>query len=188
MKLPAFAGATAPFAHLLGLAKPAAVPPATPAAAKPSAEDKKDDRRDGESDDDYAKRKAAEKDEKEEAERAAAEGASEEDDDEEEMKGKSPIAEARRRERRRVAAILGSPHAAGRVHIAAALACLTAMTRKEALAVLETMPAAEAEKPASRVAADRQNPRLGPGGDVGAGPQAVAQSWDSAFKKATPRK
>jgi hypothetical protein len=111
--------------------------------------------------------------------------ASDGDDDEDEMRGNSAAAAARRRERTRCAAIFGSKAAARNPVLAANLAFSTSMTRKEALAVLESTPAAVT--PGS--GREARNPSLGGGGTQQvSGTQAVASSWDRAFAKANPQR
>ncbi|TAM50222.1 MAG: hypothetical protein EPN57_20595 [Paraburkholderia sp.] len=106
------------------------------------------------------------------------------DDDEEEMRGSSASAKARRRERMRCATIMGSAAAGKNPVLAANLAFNTAMTRKEALAVLEGTPAPAAAAPAAR-----RNPQLGAGGERGvSSEQAIQASWDTAMEKARPNR
>lgn len=106
------------------------------------------------------------------------------DDDEEEMRGSSASAKARRRERMRCATIMGSAAAGKNPVLAANLAFNTSMTRKEALAVLESTPAPAAAAPVAR-----RNPQLGAGGERGVSSErAVASSWETAMQKARPPK
>jgi hypothetical protein len=108
------------------------------------------------------------------------------DDDKTEMNGKGAASAARGRERARCAAIFASPHAAANVALAASLAFETTLTRKEALAVLQTQPV----RAAPGAGREARNPSLGPGGAAAqTGHQAIASSWDRAFKSvgATPR-
>lgn len=95
----------------------------------------------------------------------------EEDDDE--------YMEARARERRRVQAILTSPHAARAVQLAAHLAFDTSMPRQQAIAILERTPAGGGLNAAM---AGVQQPNLGNGGraDKPDG-EAIAKGWDKAF-------
>jgi len=110
-----------------------------------------------------------------------------EDDEEEEMRGKSAAASARRRERARCAAIFGSKAAGRNPVLAANLAFNTSMTRKEALAVLESTPAsmATAEFAGGRAA---RNPGIGSGAPSANRAQQTASRWDAAFKKASGRR
>ena len=104
------------------------------------------------------------------------------DDDKREMHGNSPVALARQRERQRCAAIFASKASARNPVLAANLAFRTSMTRQEALAVLESTPAAAAVATGGRSA---RNPDLG--SSQSAAPtsrQAIAISWDTAMKKA----
>ncbi len=110
-----------------------------------------------------------------------------EDDDEDEMKGKGAVAQARRRERARVAHILGSKAAAANPVLAVSLACETSMTRKEAVAVLRSTPAASAAEPVNRHARSNRQARnadLGSDSQPLKGKQAVDASWGAAFTKA----
>ncbi|MFP3185338.1 MAG: hypothetical protein RXR20_16530 [Paraburkholderia sp.] len=105
--------------------------------------------------------------------------AEDDDDDEEEMRGKSAAAKARRRERARCAAIFASKGAARNPVLAAKLAFESSMPRSEAIAVLNGSPAPEGSR------GRRQNPQIGTDGDRGASSeQAIAASWDRAFKAA----
>lgn len=112
--------------------------------------------------------------------------AEEDDDDEdEEMRGKSAVAQARRREQARCAAIMGHQAGARNVVLAANLAFNTRMGRREAIAVLKGTPAA-ASPSRSRQA---RNPNLGSGGEMQRSPAAAAaSSWDRAFSKVTGRR
>lgn len=107
------------------------------------------------------------------------------DDDDEEMHGKSAIAAARLRERERCAAIFACRAAGRNPELAANLAFSTRMTRTEAVAVLQgTPPPASPDNP-ERAA---RNPRVGPGGSPQlTSQQAIADSWDRAFARATNR-
>lgn len=110
----------------------------------------------------------------------------EDDDDEDEMRGKSAAASARRRERARCAAIMGSRYAAGNVVLAANLAFNTTMTRKQALAVLRDTPPAATE-PLHTGRASR-NPRLGAGGEAApTSQQAIESRWERTMKRVTGR-
>ncbi|WP_174958030.1 hypothetical protein [Burkholderia aenigmatica] len=116
------------------------------------------------------------------------ERAEDEDDDEEEMRGKSAVARARRRERARCAAIMGSKAAGRNVELAANLAFNTSMTRKEALAILRASPAADSGSARSQARAER-NPRIGAGGEVHRNPpREAASGWDRAFSKITGKR
>lgn len=120
-------------------------------------------------------RKAEDEDDKEAA-----------DDDEDEMKGKSAVASARRREQARISHIITHQAAARNPVLALSLACDTRMTRKEAVAVLRSTPAA-ADQGASRHARpDRQgrNAQLGNDAPALKGKAAVDASWGTAFAKA----
>ena len=121
-------------------------------------------------DDDKAKKAKADEDDDENC------------DDEEEMRGKGALAQARRRERSRCASILGSPHAAGNVILAANLAFNSSMTRKEAIAVLKDTP--KAEGAGAGAGREARNPTLGPGGERTSGSPAASEvRWDRAFAK-----
>lgn len=112
--------------------------------------------------------------------KADAEDKDAEDDDEEEMRGKSAEASARRREQARCAAIFGSKAAGRNPVLAANLAFNTRMTRKEALAVLESTPAPQQASAgsASRAAG---NPRVDPPGAPEQDANAnLMSSWDAA--------
>lgn len=108
------------------------------------------------------------------------------DDDKHEMTGRSVVANARRRERERCAAIFGSRHAAGNIALAASLAFDTTMTRREAIAVLKGQAArGDQDRDDRRLDRASRNPDLGPGGASGpAGQAAMAASWDRALAKA----
>lgn len=138
------------------------------------ADDDERKQRDDESDDEYAKRmKAMDDQEAEDEERNK--DAKADDDSDEEMRGNGSAAAARRRERARCATIFGSRAAGKNPVLAANLAFNTAMTRKEALAVLEGTPA-----PAASVT--RRNPSLDASGGTGqTRAQAMAASWDTAL-------
>lgn len=109
------------------------------------------------------------------------------EDDDDEMRGKSAAASARRRERARCAAIMGSKAAGRNVELAANLAFKTSMTRQEALAILRSSPGASSASQSQR-RADR-NPQLGAGGEVARNPQREASAgWDRAFSKASGKR
>ncbi|KAF1041307.1 MAG: hypothetical protein GAK35_03397 [Herbaspirillum frisingense] len=111
-----------------------------------------------------------------------------EDDDEDEMRGKSAAASARRRERARCAAIFSSKAAGRNPALAASLAFNTTLTRKEALAVLESTPASMnvAEFAGGRAA---RNPGIGAGGAPSSTEkQRTEARWDRAFSKVAPRR
>lgn len=138
-----------------------------------------EDAEDDDKKDDTAKKgkkaKAAEEEKDEDDERA-----DDEDDDDEEMRGKSADARARRREQARCASIMGSKAAGRNVELAANLAFKTRMTRQEALAILQSTPAATAPSQGRSA----RNPSLGAGGEVqGNSRQAAAAGWDRAFAK-----
>lgn len=142
-----------------------------------SAEDDKDD----ESAEDDA---PDEKDDDKKAKGSKADDDPDAEDDEDEMRGKSAAASARRRERARCAAIFSSKAAGKNPALAANLAFNTSMTRKEALTVLESTPAA------TSAYGDRsaRNPGIAAGAVRPSGKQAVSNSWDAAFKKVAPRR
>ena len=104
--------------------------------------------------------------------------ADEDDDRDDEMRGASAVAKARLREQARCAAIFASAGAAKNPVLAANLAFKTRMSRKEALVVLDSTPAA-APSHAHRSA---RNPALG-AGDPPQQSQKQAQTarWDAAF-------
>jgi hypothetical protein len=107
----------------------------------------------------------------------------EEDDDRNtEMSGRSPLAQARLRERSRCAAIFSSRAAAKNPVLAANLAFKTNLSRAAAIDVLEGTPVGA---PAHMGRAAR-NPNVGSGaaGSV-TSQQAVSASWDRAFATAT---
>lgn len=195
------------FAHLAGIG-------ARADADKPDDEEKKDDdksakgakaegdderkKRDDETDDEYAARMAAmdddesadgddpEKKDDDEGEKSKAK--SEDDDKDEEMRGSSAAAQARLREQARCAAIFSHKAAAAHPVVAANLAFTTRMSRSEALAVLDGLPAkATAPGHASRAARN-------PSGIAGSatpsltGAQATAARWDANLQAASGKR
>jgi len=143
----------------------------------------------GDDDKDYAEEENDKpKDKKGKSKKADDSGESEDEemedgDDEEEMRGNSPIAQARRRERQRCAAIFNDRAAARNPQLAAKLAFNTTLSRAEALDVLRGTPASGAGQ---QQRADR-NPHLGPGGELGhTSAQASQASWDRAMKQVRP--
>lgn len=107
------------------------------------------------------------------------------DDEDGEMRGKSAVAKARRREQARCAAIMGCKAAGRNVVLAANLAFNTRMGRREAIAVLNSTPAASNSNPGRQA----RNPNLGAGGEVSRNPAAAAAaSWDRAFSKVNGQK
>lgn len=107
------------------------------------------------------------------------------DDEDEEMRGKSAVARARRREQARCAAIMGHKAAGRNVVLAANLAFNTRMGRKEAIAVLQSTPAASAPAQGRQA----RNPNLGAGGEMHRNPQREASAgWDRAFTKVTGKR
>jgi hypothetical protein len=145
------------------------------------AEDKKDD--DSAQDDEPEKNDDDDKKAKSKAEDDDDSDAEDEDDKDDEMHGKSAAAAARRRERARCAAIFGTKAAGKNPALAANLAFNTRMTRKEAIVVLESTPAAGGFSGRSA-----RNPNLGTGAALPSSKQAVASNWDAAFKKVAPRR
>lgn len=140
-----------------------------------------DDKKDDEPDDKKDKESAEgdDPDKKDDDDDAGAE----DDDDEEEMRGNSAAANARRRERARCASIFASKAAGKNPALAANLAFNTSMTRKEALTVLESTPAAIAPG-ANRSA---RNPQIGIEGGAKQSPQqALAERWDKNLQAANP--
>lgn len=129
-----FAGAAAPFAHLLGRSKPAAVAPAS------AAEDEKDERKrkEGESDEDYDAR-MKKLDEKKEHEEEEAKKAEKEEREKEEAK--ATAAEGAKAERTRWTQVFASELVVGRVATACTLLSTTDMAVDQILAVLKTTPA-----------------------------------------------
>lgn len=181
------------FAHLAGLNAKAS----KAEDEKPEDEDKKDAKAEGDEpedkDDDKKDAKRADDgdDKKEKAEDdAKAEDeddkknakADDGDDDDEEMRGKSAVARARLREQARCASIFASKAAARNPVLAANLAFNTRMSRQEALAVLESTPAA-----ASHADRSARNPSIGTSGGAKQSPQqAMAARWDQNLKAANP--
>ncbi|MCP1376038.1 hypothetical protein [Dyella lutea] len=184
----------APFAHLLGF------------RASEDDDDTRmaeDDKQcDGESDEDYAKR-MEEKDKAKKAKKAedGQDGDDESDDSDEEMRGSSAAAQARQRERARCKAIFSCAGAGVRPDVAATLAFNTSMSRKEAIAVLNSTAAVhtgvlattttEAAGATSRGNLDRRMASLKvPQAGADAGPEApagmseVAQAIVAAGEKA----
>lgn len=138
---------------------------------------------DGDEDDDGDKK--GKKAKKAKAEDEDAEDDEDKEDRDVEMRGNSPLAKARRREQARCAAIFASKAAAGNPALAANLAFKTRMSRKEALAVLESTPAASAPG-AGRAS---RNPNVGTGASGSpTSQQAISANWDNAFKKAGGRR
>ncbi len=122
----------------------------------------------------------ADKDKGAKGSKASTDDADADDDDEEEMHGKSAAASARRRERARCSAIFASRAAARNPVLAANLAFNSNMTRKNAVAMLESTPAPQAAAPqnASRAA---NNPRVDPPGAPEQNAHAsLMSSWDAA--------
>lgn len=107
------------------------------------------------------------------------------DDEDEEMRGKSAVARARRREQARCAAIMGHKAAGRNVVLAANLAFNTRMGRKEAIAILQSTPAASAPGQGRQA----RNPNLGAGGEMHRNPAAAAEAgWGRAFAKVTGKR
>lgn len=183
------------FAHLAGIgARAEDTPPKeTPPKEDPNnkgsnandqdknyAEDEERKQREGESDEDY-KARMEELDEKEKSKKAEENPDKKPDaeDDDEEMRGNSACAKARRRERARCAAIFASPAAANNPVLAANLAFQTSMSRKEALAVLESTPGARGTNPTRSAG----NPNIGGQAPAPSKQQAIASRWDDAFAR-----
>jgi hypothetical protein len=120
--------------------------------------DTDEERREGESDEDFEKRTKKSKADKGDDDKDYAD----EEDGDEEMRGSGAAAKARRRERERCAAIFGCAAAGKNPVLAANLAFNTSMSRKEALAVLESTPAAVL----AGQGRGARNPDLGNGGQV----------------------
>ncbi|OOG61441.1 hypothetical protein B0E46_15810 [Rhodanobacter sp. B04] len=150
--------AAAPFAHLLGLAARAEDDDERKQKSDESDDDyakrmeklDEDEAKKAEDDkkkDDEAKKAEDDKKKDDEAKKARKEAGEEddeddekddkEDDEKESRRGRAKS--ARRRERSRCAAIFASPSAAGIPHVAANLAFNTNMSRKEAIAVLQSV-------------------------------------------------
>ncbi|HEX7853867.1 MAG TPA: hypothetical protein VF503_09245 [Sphingobium sp.] len=114
---------------------------------------------------------------------------SEGDDDEKEMRGDGAVASARRREQQRICHILGHASAANNVALAVSLACETRMTRKEAVALLTSQPAATQGSGPQRNQHSRPD-RSSRNADLSSdtappnGREAVNASWGKAFAKA----
>jgi hypothetical protein len=104
------------------------------------------------------------------------------DDDEKELTGQTAEAAARCRERDRISAILSAPGAFRHPIVALKLALNTRMTRKQAIATLDAMPATED-------AAATNRPQLCPDGNTPntAEAQTIAAGWHQALKRATAR-
>jgi hypothetical protein len=140
-----------------------------------------DDDKSAEGEDDDAKAEDDKPDEKDD-DKKDAKASDDDDDKDEEMRGKSAAAQARLREQARCAAIFASPAAARNPVAAANLAFKTRMTRGEALALLEAMPASAQGGNASRAA---RNPRVGAdGGQKPTPQQATAARWDQHLQSA----
>jgi hypothetical protein len=163
-----------------------------PKAGGASAEGDDDDdperkKRDDESDDDYASRMKKMDDDEAAAAGGSSSAAADDDDDDkdEEMRGNSAVAQGRRREQARCAAIFGSQEAARNPVLAANLAFKSRMSRAEALAILSSTPAAAGSPNSDRQA---RNPRVGADAPPVSSQQAVAKSWDNVFAKANTRR
>ncbi len=193
------------FAHLRGLARPAAAGAEDDECKAKRAED--DDREDEERDDDK-KSKRAEDDEREDEERdddkkskradeddaddddegegdkKKARRADDGDDDDEEMKAMSrserrAYRSGRAAENRRWATILSSKTAAQNLQLAAHLASKTRMSAKDVIAAVAGAPAPSATNDRSS-----RNPRLGPSGQpTQTSAHAAQAAWDNAFKR-----
>lgn len=166
--------------------------------AKAEGDDDERKKRDDESDDEYAARMAAMDDDeaaaddapekKDDDEDDKSKSKAEDDDKDEEMRGKSAAAQARLREQARCAAIFSHKAAAAHPVVAANLAFTTRMSRSEALAVLDGLPAkAMAPGHAGRAARN-------PSGIAGAstpsltGAQAQAARWDENLARASGKR
>lgn len=106
-----------------------------------------------------------------------------EEDQDAEATATGPAAEARARERARCAAIFASPHAAGRIPMAATLAFTTTLPRAQAIAILASSPAQVAAAPPARPGLDTRMAGLPADAnpDPGAGaPEAPAVGADAA--------
>lgn len=148
-------------------------------------DDKKDAKRADDGDDEDKKEKAeddeddAKAEDEDDKKNAKADDG---DDEDEEMRGKSAVARARLREQARCASIFASKAAARNPVLAANLAFNTRMSRQEALAVLESTPAA-----ASHADRSARNPSIGTSGGAKQSPQqAMAARWDQNLKAANP--
>jgi hypothetical protein len=111
------------------------------------------------------------------------------DPDAELESGGSPIVlSARRRERERCAAILGCQAASTNFEMAKSLAFETRVTRREAIALLESSPPAPEAGMSWQRSQDRarRNPRVGSDGPKVSPQAAIASSWNAAFAKANP--
>jgi outer membrane biosynthesis protein TonB len=178
------------FAHLGGIgrgkaSKAAAEDDEEKKDAKAEAEDddeKKDDKS-AEGEDDDASAEGDDPEKKDDDEKPSSKAESDDDEDkDEEMRGKSAVAQARRREQGRCAAIFASPAAARNPVLAANLAFMGRMPRREAIAMLEGTPAPAA---ASHVSRSARNPQVGAGGEVKTTPQqAAAARWDQNLQAA----
>lgn len=153
-----------------------------PKGKKSKSADEDDDDKSADEDDDEPKGKKSKASDDEDCE---------DDDDDEEMRGKSAVAQARRRERARCAAIFAQPGAALNPELAASLAFETSMTRQEAIKILKRQRAPSASSGSSE--RQSRNARLGPGGEGSlSGAKALSASWEHAKQKAgvagAPRK
>lgn len=154
----------------------------------------KQGRRAADDDDDDDGKGASDDDEDDQPKGKRGKGASDDDDDkdadddDDEMKGKGATAQARRREQSRISHILGHKAAAANPVLAVSLACDTRMTRREAVAVLESQPAGGtttgSDNRHSRRDRQDRNVALGSDASQPTGKQAVNASWDAAFKRA----
>ncbi|MGN6528466.1 MAG: hypothetical protein ACTHL8_18915 [Burkholderiaceae bacterium] len=120
------------------------------------------------------------------------------DDTRDEMTGDSDVADARRRERARCAAIFACEAAAGNLALAAHLAFNTTLTRREAVKALRVASAAAAPAPSRRQqireswaaahAANRPRPQQGDQATLPKRPSsASAAAWDRAHAANAPR-
>lgn len=209
-------GAVSPFAHLLGLSTSAAAEDEDEKARRASAEEDEDEKKDAEADDGDGEEKKesrraeaddgnedAEEDEDEKKDAKAKAESDDEDlaEDEDEKKGKGArkaAASARRAERARCRAIFASPHAVGRVALAASLAFDSDMSAKQAITALASAPAVTEgpgdkrgvtprDRLAERMAAS-PSPKVGPDGGEGPAPgtpQARAARITQIYSKLT---